>query len=359
VEGIDFASAENATPSLRPKLSVTYDTGGGGTGGTGSGGSGSGGTAGFQNVIVAFIGDQGNNADAQAVLSLIQSEGAQAVVHNGDFDYANQPTQWIAMIDNALGMNFPYFAVLGNHEKDEPYRSQYVQVLVDRANRIPEMHDNCTGSQGYATSCNFRGIRIVQSCVGLGEIDGVLCGKDAPQPIAHIHDSLANDNSIWSVCNWHKLQQQMQVGDKTDEAGWQAYLECMNAGAIIMTAHSHTYSRSYTLTDIANVNVAANKGAIGTASVMQVAPGRTFAVVAGIGGRALDARVRTDAWWASYYTSDRWRQSGSTGDVALSPAGEQGAVFIKFNVGGDPRLAEGWVKDITQRTLDSFTIQAL
>jgi hypothetical protein len=364
-DGIDLGASDNLTAARRPKLTVTYDSGGG-TGGTG-GGSGSGGTAGsasgsggtatLPNLLVAFIGDQGNNADAQAVLSLIASQGAHAVVHNGDFDYANQPTQWGTMIDATLGVNFPYFAVLGNHEKDEPFRSQYVAALEARTQRIPEMRDNCTGSPGFASTCRFRGLLVVQSCVGLNEIDPVRCGRDAAQPINHIHNALANDNSIWSVCNWHKVQAQMQIGDKTDEAGWQAYRECMNAGAIIVTAHSHTYSRSFTLTDIANTNVAANKGAIGTHDAMQVAPGRTFAVVTGIGGRSLELRVRTDAWWATYYTKDFHRPSGATPENAI--VGKQGALFIKFNVGGDPRRAEGYVRTITGLMMDTFTIQAL
>jgi predicted phosphodiesterase len=317
--------------------------------------------AGYPDLIVAFIGDQGNNEDAQAVLALIKNEGAQAVVHNGDFDYANSPSGWVTMIDGGLDASFPYFAVFGNHEG--AVQTGYAQALANRANGIPEMRDNCTGTYGYNTSCNFRGIRIVQSCVGLGELDPIRCGKDAAQPINHIHDSLANDNSIWSICNWHKVQAQMTVGDNTDEAGWQAYQECMNAGAIVITAHNHTYSRSYTLTDIANTNVSANKGAIGTHDVMQVGPGRTFALVVGIGGRALYTRkAAPEAWWASYYTDTRWRQSGTTGDGLLSPSGKQGALFIKFNAGGDPRRAEAWVKDvtpITPRIMDTFTIQAL
>jgi hypothetical protein len=351
VEGIDLASSEHATASFRPKLTVTYDTGGG-TGG--SGGSGGSGTAGFPNLVVAFIGDQGNDDNAKDVLQLIHDEGAQAVVHNGDLDYHDNPSQWVLDIEQKLGTNFPYFAVLGNHEG--ALRDQYLQMLAARANRIPEMRDNCTGAHGYATSCNFRGIRVVQSCVGLGEVDSVHCVKDAPEPISHIHDSLANDASIWSVCNWHKVQKQMTVGDNEDEAGWQAYRECLSAGAIIVTAHNHTYSRSYTLTNFD----AADKGKTGTAGAMQVGPGRTFVLVTGIGGRGLYSvkpAPGPEAWWASYYTDALWLPSGATQPVAQ--AGRQGAVFIKFNVDGDPRRAEGWVKNIALQTLDSFTIQAL
>jgi hypothetical protein len=361
VEGIDFASSENATESFRPKLTVTYDTGGG-TGGTGGTG-GSGGTAGHPDLIVAFIGDQDNNftdpanAPAKKVLDLIVSEGAQAVVHNGDFDYENDPSGWVGMINTALGSNFPYYAVVGNHEAAAS--AAYLQAIQARANDIPQMRDYCTGTHGLATSCDFKGIRLVQSCVGLDEINAALCDEDLPGPSEYIRQSLDDGNSIWRVCNWHKVQAQMSVSDNVDEVGWQPYNECMDAGAIIITAHSHTYARTFTLTDIDNPT---NKGqgVFGTASEMQVGAGKTFVLVAGIGGRGL-YNVKTnpvpEAWWASYFTNNARLQSGSTQQVPHT--GRQGALFIKFNVGGDPRRAEGWVKDTSLQTLDSFTIQAL
>ena len=40
---------------------------------------------------VAFIGDSGNGANFGRVLGLIRSEGAAMVMHQGDFDYANDP----------------------------------------------------------------------------------------------------------------------------------------------------------------------------------------------------------------------------------------------------------------------------
>src|SRR5579863_9978232 len=39
------------------------------------------------NLKIAFIGDTGHGPSQQAVLSLIKSEGAEAVLHQGDFDY--------------------------------------------------------------------------------------------------------------------------------------------------------------------------------------------------------------------------------------------------------------------------------
>ena len=45
-------------------------------------------------VKVAFIGDQGLGPDATAVLRLIRGEGAEVILHQGDFDYADNPDAW-------------------------------------------------------------------------------------------------------------------------------------------------------------------------------------------------------------------------------------------------------------------------
>ena len=40
---------------------------------------------------IAFIGDQGLGPDARAVLELIRDERADAVLHQGDFEYGDDP----------------------------------------------------------------------------------------------------------------------------------------------------------------------------------------------------------------------------------------------------------------------------
>ena len=78
-----------------------------------------GGLEGAGPVTVAFIGDQGVGDDARAVLELIRGEGADMVIHQGDFDYKNDPARWDRQIDETLGEGFPYFASVGNHDVRE------------------------------------------------------------------------------------------------------------------------------------------------------------------------------------------------------------------------------------------------
>ena len=67
---------------------------------------------------VAFIGDTANGTSFTSVLSLIKSEGAHMVLHQGDFDYGSNPTAFFSTIDTVLGVNFPYLASIGNHDTE-------------------------------------------------------------------------------------------------------------------------------------------------------------------------------------------------------------------------------------------------
>ena len=306
------------------------------------------------NLLVAFIGDQGDNGNSDSVLNLIRNEGAAATVHNGDFDYASNPAAWNARIDAILGENYPYFAVIGNH--DAPAwngPSGYGSYIAAREARVPSM--NCTGEPGVKSTCSFRGLHLVQSCVGTSELRST-CGKDAIDQVDFIRDSLAADTSIWSICSWHKNQNDMQVGTKGNEAGWNAYKECMKAGAIVSTGHEHSYARTRALTDVGNRT--ADHGVAGLFDTVQLGTNRTFVFVSGLGGssvRAYDASGHDDdTWWASYITNNKWLKNGAV----QSGGGTYGALFVRFHVDGNPKKATAYFKDLSGRLVDEFTILA-
>ena len=48
---------------------------------------------------VAFIGDSDDGTEFEAVLTLIKNEGAELVLHQGDFDYAFDADGFFAKID--------------------------------------------------------------------------------------------------------------------------------------------------------------------------------------------------------------------------------------------------------------------
>lgn len=277
-----------------------------------------------QNFTVAFFGDQGITDGAKAVLGMIKEEGAEMFVHLGDFDYLDNPTAWEDQINAILGEYFPYFAVIGNH--DVPMWAQYQQKLNNRISRIPGA--SCQGEAGINASCQYAGLHFILSGIGTAGT-----GHET-----FIQENLASSTARWKICAWHKDQRLMQVGGKSDETGWTSYELCRQAGAIIATAHEHSYERTHLMSDFTNQIVE------GVSDTMNVRPGSTFAFVSGLGGYSIRSQVDSLAnnpWWASVYTSTQ--------------NANYGALLCTFNYQGE-RKAHCYFKDINGNIPDTFDI---
>ncbi|MCG3119067.1 MAG: hypothetical protein ALAOOOJD_01395 [bacterium] len=287
------------------------------------------------NFKVAFIGDQGTGANAIAVLNLIKNEGAQTVVHSGDFDYGDNAAAWDNLITSVLGANFPYFASIGNHDKSNFYgASGYQSFLIARMNRLGITWD---GDLGVKSSFNYSGIFFVLTAPG---VTG--SGHDI-----YIRDKLAVDNSIWSISSWHKNMKLMQVGDKGDDTGWPVYEEARKGGAIIATAHEHSYSRTHLLSSCQNQTVASTSNTLVLAKDDANTPadeGRSFVFVSGLGGKSIRSQKLSGAWWASIYTSTQ--------------NATYGALFGEFNYNGQPDMARFYFKAINGAQPDAFFVRS-
>ncbi len=302
------------------------------------------------NLKVAFFGDQGLGTNPNAVMQLIKNEGSTTsvpvkfLIHVGDLDYQNSPSSWETQVDQQLGADFPYFATVGNHDAAQwGGSSGYQARLQQRLSRISGA--TCSGTAadlGVNSACSYRGLFFI-----LSGVDTVGSGHST-----FIRNSLASSNAIWEVCAWHKNQKTMQIGGKSDEAGWPVYEECRKGGAIIVTGHEHSYERTKTLLNMQLQTLDPNCPNANTECVEagDVA-GRTFAVVSGLGGvgiRNQDLCLPTtppygcNGVWAKIYTSDQ--------------SATYGVLFITFNVDGNPYLAKGQFKNIRGEIIDSFDI---
>jgi hypothetical protein len=289
------------------------------------------------NLKVAFIGDQGRGSDALAVLQLIKDEDAHMVLHQGDFDYDDDPTRWDDNITSVLGADFPYFASVGNHDEDAFYGAGgYHEKLAQRLARVAGA--TCTGELAVNAACEYQGLFFILS--GAGTLGS---GHEA-----YIRQELASDSSIWRICSWHKNQRAMQVGGKGSDVGWGPYEACLELGAIIATAHEHSYHRTKTLVSTENQTVHPDWP---DPAILRVAPGATFVFVSGLGGASIRDQERChptaypygcNGEWASIYTSDQNAQYG--------------ALFIEFNVDDDAEKARGYFKNIDGEIVDEFTI---
>jgi hypothetical protein len=287
------------------------------------------------NFMIAFIGDQGLGSNAQAVLDLIRNEGADAVVHSGDFDYRDDPQAWDDQITGILGPDFPYFAAVGNHDESAfEGTGGYQEFLAARMNRIGIPWN---GELGVRSSFYYSGIFFALTAAGI--YDGDHAG--------YIREQLATDDSVWRINSWHKNMRLMQVGGKSDETGWGVYEESRKGGSIIATAHEHSYSRTHLLSSCENQTVASNSETLVLQRDDPDTPsdeGRSFVFVSGLGGKSIRDQERDGPWWASVYTSTQ--------------GANYGALFGIFNYQENPRLAYFYFKDIDGFVADDFFVES-
>jgi predicted phosphodiesterase len=298
------------------------------------------------NFKVAFIGDQGVNANAEAVLNLIAAEGADMVLHLGDLGYGNEADpqraiDWDAQITSVLGADFPYFAVAGNH--DVASWETYQSLLEARLAQVSGA--TCTGDYGVMAACTYGGLFFILS--GAGTIPNT---PDYQEHIDYVRDELALDNSVWRICAWHKNQSAMQLGAKANETGWSVYEACRNGRAIVATGHEHSYSRTRTLRSVQLQTV---DPLWPDAGAVEVRDGSTFAFVSGLGGQSIRPQLRCLPASPPYGCLGEWASIYSSTQGA-----NYGALFIELNVDGDARKANGYFKDIDGDVIDTFTVHA-
>lgn len=275
------------------------------------------------NLKIAFFGDQGYGSDAEAVLKLVKSEGAEMLVHLGDFDYNDNPSGWEAQTAKIMGPDFPMASVIGNHDLKWDGSSGYGNFVKARAAKLGVP---MTGDIGRQYSFKYKGVFFVFTSPKLYG-----SGHDL-----YIKRQLEKDNSIWRVSIWHVNQNKMQAGGKSDEAGWGVYEESRLGGAIMAQGHEHSYCRTYLLSSFTNQTIVSKD------SLMRLKKGQSFSFVNGLGGVQVRDQSRSDPWMAKVYTSDQ----GAT----------FGAVFGTFNVDGKENKASFYFKNIQGKIIDRWEV---
>jgi hypothetical protein len=288
------------------------------------------------NLKIAFIGDSGSGPSFQAVLELIRREGGQAIVHMGDAIYDDEPAPFWTVVHHVLGHEFPYFLTQGNHDlKRWPELAQHAFEHLKAAGAVTD----AAGQIDPRLGLTWKGVSML--------LLGATPRNDDPR---YIIDRFSRDNHIWKICAWHKNQNQLQVGGKEDEMGWEVYESCRRMGALIQNGHEHSYERTKTLTSTVEQKVDPDCRDPGH---LCVRPGAVPVFVSGLGGRSIRDQERClpssypygcKGEWAFIYTSNQGARFG--------------AEFITFNVDGDPRKARGYFKNIDGEVVDRFELRA-
>jgi len=280
------------------------------------------------NFTVAYLADQGLGPNSVSVLQLIKREQAEIVIHSGDLDYNDNPSEWDSQINEILGEYYPYFTVLGNHEMGYPSLVyEYQQLIYNRLRRINIT--TCSGEIGVNLVCSYNGLLVVFTSQGL-------MGADHESFVA---SSFETYPAKWRVCSWHLNQHLMQIGGKEDEVGWDIYETCREQAAMIMTGHEHTYARSYVMTDIETQQL------LNTNDTLTLQKGQSFVIQNGIGGKDVrdwDTDLRSNPWWASTHASDDGLKAG--------------ALFCQYNYNNQSNVAYCYFKQHDDVVRDTFTI---
>ena len=275
-------------------------------------------------VKIAWFGDQGANDKSLKVLQMISNWNPDGIVHLGDFDYKNDPNAFISLLNRTV-KGIPYISAIGNHDI-EKFQGEggYQHQLVSWMNQT---NTNCTGSYGVNMMCNIKGVDIVLSGVGTFEDDHE----------AFIDSALTRSTAPWKICGWHKLQNAFQTGSHIDEVGYGVYETCKGHGAIIMTAHCHSYARSKVMTSFEDQEIGNN-----ATDVMHIGVGQTFTSVVGLGGKSIDPYSNNNQ------NKPYWAKTIAKQDTMVN----YGALLCEFAL----NAAHCQFKDINENTLDDYTI---
>ena len=300
-----------------------------------------------ENFKIAFIGNQGHGGNCEAVLDLISSEHADAVVHSGGFDGTGNPETWDQLISEKLGSCFPYFAVVGDEEWNSFYGgSGYQEKLMDRMNclGIPWQ-----GDLGVKSSHMYQGIFFVFTSPDI-------FGDGEKEYAPFIRDQLEQDQSIWRISSWHLLMRKMQIGSQFDQTGWGVYEESRQGGAIIATAQANSYGRTHPLSNLVTQEIASQEDMFEISRddlTTNEDEGVTFVFHNGLGGDSISSQNRClptappfgcQGEWASIYSEDQ--------------NANYGALFGQFHYEGDPCLARFYFKDIDGNIVDEFFVES-
>lgn len=246
-----------------------------------------------RNVTVAFLADQGTSENAVEVLRLVRAHGAELVVHQGDLSYGAVAEEWDEMYSRVLGRHFPLVAAFGNH--DRPYMDEF-QMVFDRRTALSEglQWEGCKGVRSRAA---FKGLELLQVSVGVlpGSNRPPEWGEDGEAFREEQHGFLQQQlhckeeerqqtgQSRWTICSFHSFSPtDGSIGGKDVEMALRA---CSESGAVIFTAHAHTYRRFY---PFPHSNSEEKTIKVRNNQLLHIRPGTTVQMVVGLGGDSVE-----------------------------------------------------------------------
>ena len=316
-------------------------------------------------VKVALLGDTGAGPMFGSVLGLVVAERADIVMINGDLGYGSAPVVWKERLLSAIDVEaFAVIGSLGNHDVENNNASAYVTAFADFRNDRNGLKRKCTGTTGITQGrdivavdevCTFGNLSIVVS--GIGQVLSV------PYLEEKFEDKLKSvPAGNWKLAGYHYTLTSMNPGIKSNQNTFKFFDLIRQHGAIGAQAHTHTVMASCPISSAFALDAAVLCHPEFGSDLENrfVAPGTGLFVDSSLSGR--EARVRgrcknpTDSSCA--HMVDIISKEGYTRADGVKKAGFNtfGAMFIVFNVGGDPTKAQAYFKSVDGQVVFKFNI---
>lgn len=292
-----------------------------------------------QEVKIAFTGDMdGREERTNAVWEVIEQEGVDAVVLQGDYSYEDNPHAALRIIDMQLNnASVPIFAAIGHHEMLNDLESNefdrtatrewpiYRESFLKRVNNNPNAA--CSGDYGINGLCTYNNVSVVLSGVN------VFGKKHADYAEA----ALDKKNGTWKICAFHN-------SDWYDEETRNVMEACRTRGALVMVAHDHSYARTHVMNSFVTRKV------VDRTSPYTIGRGKTLMTITGLGGKGVsDLLVNKN--YSSFRANEPFAKMWLNKDRATA-----GALFCTFNSGGVANKAVCFFKSIDGKVRDEFVI---
>ncbi len=317
------------------------------------------------NFKVALVGDAGNpeipekENTVRQVLELIKNEGTQLVIHQGDLGY-EAPDEWVRGVDSILGDDFPYFYTIGNHDGGDHWLRVYRPYLENRVAQLEELlgkqicwgtvGDNASNSGvGISLACEYKGVFFVLSDIGIWpDSADELSQQVRKESLGFMEEHLLKTRSLWRISSWHYHHHMTIAPSIPVPIGWDPFKLSRQFGSIVAVGHSHTYSRTKSLSSFSGPDVSTKWP---DPKSIHIDKGTSMGVVTGLGGRTIhdqttcfegESESQFCSQWASIYTGTQGAKNG--------------ALFLELHVDGDPRKARGYFKNIAGEVIDEFTL---
>lgn len=316
-----------------------------------------------QEVTVALIGDTGADQMFGSVLHLVANENADVVMINGDLGYNSSPEKWNDRLKSSIDTS-KYFVIgtLGNH--DAGSKDKYLALFDGYRNDNKDLRTKCSGTTGVKEGhdiiavdevCTFGNVSIIASGIGL-----VLSTTYLENRLEQKLKNVPKEN--WSLAGYHYTVTSMNPGIKGDENTYKFFDLLRQYGAIGAQAHTHSGMASCPIASpfVRGAEVKCHASFGSDLEARFVAPGIGLFMDSSLGGKEIRNRSRCHSskekgcqHLVDLISDEGYTRTDGTIKSDFNPFG---AMFIVFNLDGDPTKALAYYKSVDGKVVFKFNI---